>query len=60
MDDLAWIDPKPNGAIGDCWHDACTEPRPGFILYARVDVLAAAERVQGSKRKSIEKPDGKQ
>ena len=50
MDDLIWINPENNGAVGDCWHDACTEPRPGYVLYARVDKLAAAEREQGAKR----------
>lgn len=51
MDDLIWINPKSNGAVGDCWHDACTEPRPGYILYARVDTLAEAEREQGAPRR---------
>ena len=50
-DDLIWVDPKPNGAVGDCWHNACTTPRDGYVLYARIDTLAEAERRQGKPRR---------
>jgi hypothetical protein len=52
MDDLIWIDPDKNGAVGDCWHNACTEPREGYVLYARVKTLAEAERNQGLSRRN--------
>ena len=45
MDDIIWVNPEnSNRATSDAWHDACTEPRPGYILYARVDSLAGADR----------------
>ena len=45
MDDLIWVNPEAsNRATSDAWHDACTEPRAGYIAYVRVDRLAPAER----------------
>ncbi len=47
MDDLIWINPEPAGGV----HEVETLPRAGYILYARVDTLAEAEREQGVPRR---------
>jgi len=57
MDDLIWINPNASVAVGDCWHEACTHPRQDFVLYARVDVLAEAEREQGKPRRVVQAPE---
>lgn len=36
MNKRMWICPTDNGAVGDCWHNACSEPRDGYVEYAPV------------------------
>ena len=57
MDDLIWVNPKRNGAVGNCWHDASTVPVAGFVAYVRVDTMAdaaAREKQAGSDRRTQE------